>query len=610
MRKIFALVFFFILILLYPKSVNANQNLISCENRYVTLVNPVRGRSLWSDKSVKPLIDQYLVSSKYGVSTTWLLQYDALIDQEITNQIKNFEILGERGLFLEISKKLSVDSGVKFDDSVRWSHPGVVFLSGYTQSERRRLIDTLYREFKSVFGYYPKSIGAWWIDSYSLNYIKENYGLDTILIVADQKTTDSYGVWGQWWGYPYIPSTSNVLTPSSNKGLNAVVIQWAQRDPILAFGDNAQFSNFSVQANDYIRNGKNTEYFSNLVKTYLSCDNKIGQVTVGMETGMEAVEFHQEYINQLKALSGLGNLQFVTMSDFAKIYKDVYSKNPDQVTIGDWKLMVASRLNEPLNQKVKYSEKFAFQDYFIPDKLNFLNRVLPDINTQVSGTSKLWLYLAILSSFIYYLRHKRLKEWFFNSIFVLTSYVLVFRGVEKWGWSVYYGFAYDRIVIFQILIFITLLVFTFWALDKIHKYFKLNNKLLILLPLCYGIDGLLMGLRTSVIDGGRFLGLMIGNSKIFGFNFSSSLTNFRLDSISGEVTNYFYKLPYHKIYSDWRLNLIVFPVMHIITYVFIYLMLNRVGKKVQVVIILILCLFYILYINTLLIMDPVFVKLI
>jgi hypothetical protein len=350
MKFIKALLFLSVF-LLFPNIVKAQET--DCQNRIVTFVNPVRGRNLWSDKSLYPLQEQYAVLANHNYPATWLLQYDALIDGEVTNTIKNFSIKGEPGVFLEISRDLGNDAGVATPIYTRWSDPGSVFLSAYSQSERRKLIDKIYSKFKTVFGYYPKSVGAWWIDSYSLNYIKDKYGLEGIMIVADQKTTDSYGVWGQWWGVPYYPSKENILVPAlGNSNFSPVVIQWAQRDLELAYGEGSSFSNFSLQANDYIRSGKDTSYFVSLVGKYLDCENKIGQITVGLETGMESLGFSNEYSNQVEALSKNPQLKALTMSDFARVFKSVYSGNPDQVRVGDWVMTPTFRQNEKLGDSI------------------------------------------------------------------------------------------------------------------------------------------------------------------------------------------------------------------------------------------------------------------
>jgi hypothetical protein len=93
----------------------------------------------------------------------------------LTGTIKDFNEGQELGLFLEVSPKLATDARVIYPNQRPWSDPSVIFLSGYKQSERKRLIDKLFGAFKEKHGYYPKAVGAWWIDSYSLNYLKEEY---------------------------------------------------------------------------------------------------------------------------------------------------------------------------------------------------------------------------------------------------------------------------------------------------------------------------------------------------------------------------------------------------------------------------------------------------
>jgi hypothetical protein len=126
----------------------------ACSDRFVTLVNPVRGRDLWSDKTLKPLLDQYDAISVRGMPAAWLLQYDALTDGELVNQIKSFSPNQEMGVLLEISRPLAEKAKVSYLETVRWSSPAIVFLSAYSPNERKLLIDEMMAVFKSDFGYY------------------------------------------------------------------------------------------------------------------------------------------------------------------------------------------------------------------------------------------------------------------------------------------------------------------------------------------------------------------------------------------------------------------------------------------------------------------------
>ena len=149
------------------------------------------------------------------------------------------------------------------------------------------------------------------------------------MIVADQLSTDHYGVWGQWWGVPYFPQKQNLLNPAADltNNLNAVVIQWAQRHPEKAYGDTPVFSNYSLQANDYLRLGLDHNHFVDLVNFYLDCSIPLGQITIGLEVGQESVGFINEYRNQIETLSSIKNLQSVTMSQFNDLFRISYPPN-------------------------------------------------------------------------------------------------------------------------------------------------------------------------------------------------------------------------------------------------------------------------------------------
>ncbi len=349
-----------------------NENVLLAVEKYATIVNPVRSRELWKDKSLKPVEDQYEIINENKVKATWLLQDDVLDDKELVDKIKSFNKDQELGIFLEISKNLTLKSRVYFDEQRPWHDPGIIFLSAYEREDRIKLIDKIMSNFKNSFGYWPKSVGAWWIDSYSLSYLEKKYGIKTALICADQKTTDNYGIWGQWWGYPYFPSKNNILAPGNSKVL---VIQWALRDPELAyFGEGPKISNYSLQANDYVNQGLDIKYFEKLANIYFSSRNKLGQITVGLETGIESVNYIDEYRRQIEWIKNEGIIS-ITMSEMADKYKEVYGGNPAEIWIGEWKLTPQYRENNRLGDKINYQNKFVFSDYYEKDGSNFLSRI-------------------------------------------------------------------------------------------------------------------------------------------------------------------------------------------------------------------------------------------
>lgn len=484
---------------------------LNCPNRFLTLINPVRSRELWHERSLKPIEDQYAIIQENNFPATWLLQYDTLKDLELLGYINSFSPNQEKGLLLEISKNLADDSRVLYPALTPWFKPNAVFLSGYSQTERRKLIDTLFEKFKNQFGAYPKSVGAWWVDSYSLNYLQQKYGITSAMVVADQKTTDNYGVWGQWWGMPYYPDKANILTPASSKKdkVNVVILQWAQRDPLRAYGAGPAISNYSLQANDYIRQGKTTDYFKEIADSYLDCGNKLGQITIGLETGIESVGFINEYKNQLEYLKTL-QLKALTMSDFAQEFFRVYPEVVDGYKISyldsTWDLTTNKRQNKTLGDNVNYSSGVSFSDYFISDKSEFLNRRLDELPRGNTNQHNFYYLVVVLIAGIFFIYKGQYSFFIFGSLFLLSSFGLLLKSFSKNGWDVYYGPAVASLRPAQFLV--CLVVFAgFWLIIK-QKFNDLKNNLFLsLLVLSFGLDYLLLLIRFTILD----------NKYLFGF---------------------------------------------------------------------------------------------
>jgi len=291
------------------------------QDRFVTIVNPVR-ISQYSKNPEKSFAAEYNVIKSYNLPATWLLTYDALSDKKVTSQISRMDAHQEFGIFLEVTPGFSQDAGVSYHDTGFWHHATSVFLSGYTQDERRRLIDKVFEKYKENFGEYPKSIGSWWTDIYSLNYIKDKYGVIANLVCSDQYSTDGYQIWGQPWQMPYYSSKNHPAIPASNPDnkLDVVNIQWASRDPLNGY----ESSLFSTQ--DYLVAGKSLDigYFRKLVGFYLEdSKNEFSQITLGLEADLDPEAYKGEFVKQMAYVNGLRNsgIKVVTMSDFADWYR-------------------------------------------------------------------------------------------------------------------------------------------------------------------------------------------------------------------------------------------------------------------------------------------------
>lgn len=297
---------------------------------FVSVVNPVRGNDFWENDQQTPqiaVIGQLEILKQQNISATWLIRYDGLKDTIIIDLFKT-AVDHEKGLFLEVTPTWTKEAGIDYHSSPNWHVAGSAFLTGYQPEERVKLLDRAFEQFKEVFGHYPKSVGAWWIDSFSLSYLQKKYGITAALIVADQYTTDNYQIWGQFWSTPYYPSKINALHPAQTiKSKTPLVItQWASRDPVNGYGSGVMESTYSVQANDYTDyHHLDINYFSLLVDIYTKQPlNKFGHLVVGLENSYSWNKYGSEYQKQIKTLAEKRKqhqLTIVSLSDFSSWYQ-------------------------------------------------------------------------------------------------------------------------------------------------------------------------------------------------------------------------------------------------------------------------------------------------
>ncbi len=337
----FKTVFTLWIIFLFLGLLNAS-NVFASANSFVSIVNPVRGADFWDLKNQRPetaVEGQIQILKQLDLKTTWLLRFDALNYKQIIEDLG--KLPDEKGLFLEVTPSWANTATVQYQRGQSWHDAKSAFLTGYAPADREKLIDSAFDKFKQIFGYYPKSVGAWWIDAYSLDYMQKKYGITASMIVSDQYTTDNYQIWGQYFSTPYYPSKNNALHPAqtTENKLPVVMLQWAPRDPVNSYGNGVFESTFSVQPNDYIDYHKlDIKYFSKLLDIYSNQKfNSFSQLVVGLENSYQWDKYSGEYQNQIKVLSDKRsnqNLSILSMSDFASWYKQNFPDlSPAQVIV-------------------------------------------------------------------------------------------------------------------------------------------------------------------------------------------------------------------------------------------------------------------------------------
>ncbi|MGE5041663.1 MAG: hypothetical protein ACM3IJ_02060 [Candidatus Levyibacteriota bacterium] len=296
-------------------------------NSFITIVNPQRISSYTPDY-LKSFNAEYAEIKSRDLPATWLVTYDVMQKGDFINALKGMDSKQELGLFLEVTPDFAREAHVAYHKTDSWHRATSLFLSGYAQEERKKLIDTLFADFKEIFGYYPVSVGSWWTDAYSLSYMKQKYGITGTLGVSDQYDLDGYQVWGTWWSVPYYPNAINSAQPAQDiqNKLDVVSFRWAARDPLSGYfsASKRPASMYSLQ--DYATLGLDISYFKNLLNTYAlqNPNNQFGQATIGLEGDLHIEDYTNnlsQWLDYAKGLEENSRVQITTMKDFSSWYK-------------------------------------------------------------------------------------------------------------------------------------------------------------------------------------------------------------------------------------------------------------------------------------------------
>lgn len=209
----------------------------------VNIVNFVRAEDFRNTQ--EELYDTYKrqieLCRQYPMPYTFLLQYDALIRPEYVVLLQeNPDPNCEVGVWFEMAQEQVEKCGIQWRGApgTKWDwHVNPGLLMAYTLEERKALIDELFGRFHEVFGYYPRSVGSWMLDTYSIQYMTEQYGVDAFCICKDQYGTDGYTLWGGYYNQAYYPSKRNMFVPAQTKEmqLDAPVFRMLGSDPIYQY---------------------------------------------------------------------------------------------------------------------------------------------------------------------------------------------------------------------------------------------------------------------------------------------------------------------------------------------------------------------------------------
>ena len=214
--------------------------------RIVNIVNFIRllePRVDWMTEDVlyQTVVSQVRMMDEYKLGGTFLLQYDALMDSRYQKLFKNHPGNSlEIGAWWEIPQPLVEKAGLKWRGRYPWDWEAKVdFSTGYSVSDREKLVDVYMNDFKRIYGAYPRSVGSWFIDAYTLNYMYRKYGIVASCNCKDQIGTDGYTLWGGYWNQAYYPSIKNAYMPAQNEEnqIPVPIFRMLGSDPVRQYDD-------------------------------------------------------------------------------------------------------------------------------------------------------------------------------------------------------------------------------------------------------------------------------------------------------------------------------------------------------------------------------------
>ena len=226
----------------------------------------------------------------------------------------------------------------------------------FDEARKREIIDDVFGKFYEKFGFWPESTSSYFLDAYTINYIKKNYpSVKCAVATCWEEGPKAYHTCNNSWytfmdggpWNPWIPSKINSHCPAANAedDCGIVAIPHLSRDLMACFDGNG--SNFGTHPQNVLRGmiyyNENGEfeypYLYNLIDQYRHLAkyndgysynmmfvgpgwlNRRGRWEAPYELLAKSYDDGMKYYGKLKAE---GKLIDMTMSEFADYYRAVH----------------------------------------------------------------------------------------------------------------------------------------------------------------------------------------------------------------------------------------------------------------------------------------------
>jgi hypothetical protein len=293
--------------------------------------------ALSGESMYKNFVASVELAKKHKIPTTFMFEHQTLVDPRFRDymirEMKNDPLI-EPAMNMQFGQELIEKAGLKWKPLpgyYTWDpHPSVSYHSGYDLKTREKLVDLYMEDFKSVFGRYPKTAGSWVVDTYTLRYIKEKYGLIASAQCPDQWRTDLYTLWGAPPNTPYVISRNNAYMPAQTKEKSMGIAMFRMTggaEPIHHYeGGAATYPFCSMQMPSlFISAGPYARWWLNMLA---EMPLSIGNTTPGTETAWinpESIEDLQRMVAQYR---DIGLLKTETLSQTAESFLKEYPLTP------------------------------------------------------------------------------------------------------------------------------------------------------------------------------------------------------------------------------------------------------------------------------------------
>ncbi len=344
----------------------------------------------------------YSQATASATPITWLLDYQVLSSTDSKKYFKDLtkDQTQEIGALLEISRALASQVGLRSRHSEVEGN-----LNSYYPLERKKLIDAYMEKFFEGFGFYPKVVGANYLDSFSLEYLSDKYSVNTAVYNIPSPQSNNI-VQGVFKNFPYFPSRTNSLAPSQSTKSRLPVVLVAF-NPGNAFGDSFisdpnifekylhdlssqefnQFSQVTVGTSNQI---PDNSFLANF-KVYQQVTQKESDINVIQNRLSEFGEwFAQRYSQNNPAFFIKSTMNNKTSAIYFNPFYQIKVDQTDGQSVLSHLTIFNNIEAEDYRQNQNFRQTMELSTYPLVNNLNQVKLDLDLQNAQVSSQSDLW----------------------------------------------------------------------------------------------------------------------------------------------------------------------------------------------------------------------------